>query len=114
REQIHSNFIGQHVENGGAHVTQTLNQLDKFFEGHGASLAPARALAEVAALVQREATVLAYIDGFWLCFWFAIAALLVLGLMTRPPPGPFTPEPFGLAKAFLRKCGVEISASARR
>jgi hypothetical protein len=34
--------------------------------------------------------------------------------MTRAPPGPFTPESFGIAKAFLRKCGVETSATARR
>jgi MFS transporter, DHA2 family, multidrug resistance protein len=114
REQIHSNFIGQHVENGGAHVAQALNQLGNFFAGHGASLAPARALGELAALVQREANVLAYIDGFWLCFWLAIAGLLAIGLMTRAPPGPFTPESFGVAKFILRKCGVEISTTARR
>jgi DHA2 family multidrug resistance protein len=28
--------------------------------------------------------------------------------MVRAPPGPFTPEPFGVAKAFLRKCGVAV------
>ena len=60
------------------------------------------------ALVQREANVLAYIDAFWLCFWLAILALFLVSLMTRAPPGPFTPEPFGVAKAFLRKCGADI------
>jgi DHA2 family multidrug resistance protein len=114
REQIHSNFVGQHVETGGAHVTQTLNQLTNFFASHGASLAPGRALGELASLVEREANVLAYIDGFWLCFWFAIAGLLVISLMIPAPRGPFTPEPFGVAKAFLRKCGVGVSANARR
>ncbi len=108
REQIHSNFLGQHVENGAADVTQRLNQLSSFFAGHGVSLAPARALGTLAALVQREANVLAYIDGFWLCFWLAIAGLLVISLMTRAPSGPFTPEPFGVAKAFLRKCNQAI------
>jgi DHA2 family multidrug resistance protein len=109
REQVHSNFIGQHVENGGADVTQTLNRLGNFFASHGVSIAPARALGTLAALVQREANVLAYIDGFWLCFYFAIAGLLVISLMTSAPPGPFTPEPFGAAKAVLRKCGVAVS-----
>jgi DHA2 family multidrug resistance protein len=108
REQIHSNFLGQHVENGGVDVMQMLGRLGNFFAGHGASLAPGRALSTLAALVQREANVLAYIDGFWLCFWLAIAGLLVISLMIPAPPGPFKPEPFGVAKAFLRKCGAAV------
>jgi hypothetical protein len=36
-------------------------------------------------------------------------ALRVVALMTRAPPGPFTPEPFGAARAVLRKCGVAVS-----
>jgi DHA2 family multidrug resistance protein len=108
REQIHSNYLGQHVENGSFDVTHLLNQLGNLFANHGLSLAPGRAIGTLAALVQREANVLAYIDGFWLCFWFAIAALLVVSLMTRAPPGPFTPEPFGAAKAVLRKCNEAI------
>jgi DHA2 family multidrug resistance protein len=59
--------------------------------------------------VQREANVLAYIDGFWLCFWLALAGLGVIALITRAPPGPFTPAPFGFAKMLLRKCGVQVS-----
>jgi MFS transporter, DHA2 family, multidrug resistance protein len=108
REQVHSNFLGQHVENGSIDVTHVLHQLAQGFASHGAASAPARALGTLAALVQRESNVLAYIDGFWLCFWFAILALLVVSLMTHAPPGPFTPEPFGLAKAFLRKCGTNV------
>jgi DHA2 family multidrug resistance protein len=68
-------------------------------------LAQGRAVGTLAALVQREANVLAYIDGFWLCFWLAILALLLVSLMTRAPPGPFTPAPFVVAKAVL--CKVE-------
>jgi MFS transporter, DHA2 family, multidrug resistance protein len=108
REQIHSNFLGQHVENGSVDVTHILQQLAQDLASHDASIAPARALKILAGLVQREANVLAYIDGFWLCFWFAILALLLVSLMTRAPPGPFTPEPFGVAKALLRKCGVDV------
>jgi MFS transporter, DHA2 family, multidrug resistance protein len=108
REQVHSNFLGQHVENGSVNVAHMLQQLAQGFASHGASIAPARALGTLAALVQRESNVLAYIDGFWLCFWFAILALLVVSLMTHAPPGPFTPEPFGIPKAFLRKCGAKV------
>ena len=108
REQIHSNFLGQHVENGSADVTQILQQLSNSFVDRGASAAPARALETLAGLVQREANVLAYIDGFWLCFWLAMLALVLTALITRAPPGPFTPAPFKVAKAVLRKCGVAV------
>jgi DHA2 family multidrug resistance protein len=110
REQIHSNYLGQHVENGSFNVNRLLEQLTQSFAGHAASVAPARAMGTLAALVQREANVLAYIDGFWLCFWLATLALLLVSLMTGAPPGPFTPEPFGVAKAFLRKCGAKCAS----
>jgi DHA2 family multidrug resistance protein len=108
REQVHSNFLGLHVENGGFDVTRMLKQLADGFAAHGASTAAARALGTLSAEVQREANVLAYIDGFWLCFWLAMVALAFVSLITRAPPGPFTPAPFAVAKAFLRKCGVAI------
>jgi DHA2 family multidrug resistance protein len=103
REQIHSNFLGQHLENGAADVSRMLKDLAAGFAGRGASLAPGRAVGELAALVQREANVLAYIDAFWLTFWIAIAALGVAAMMTRAPPGPFTPAPFGAAHALMRR-----------
>jgi MFS transporter, DHA2 family, multidrug resistance protein len=38
-----------------------------------------------------------------------VAALGLVALITRAPPGPFTPAPFGFAKSVLRKCGVSVS-----
>jgi DHA2 family multidrug resistance protein len=105
REQIHSNFIGQHLENGSADVTKILKQLSEGFASHGAATASARAVGSLSALVQREANVLAYIDGFWLTFWLAIAALGFVALMTRAPPGPFTPAPLGVTQALMRRFG---------
>jgi MFS transporter, DHA2 family, multidrug resistance protein len=93
REQIHSNFLGQHIENGSADVSRILKQLSASFASHGVGSAPARALDSLAALVQRESNVLAYIDGFWLTFWIAIIALGLVSLITRAPPGPFTAVP---------------------
>jgi DHA2 family multidrug resistance protein len=109
REQVHSFYIGQHVLNGDIDVTRTLKQLADYFAAHGTGSAQARAVGTLAGFVQREANVLAYIDGFWLCFWLAIAALGFIALITRAPPGPFTPAPFGFAKTVLRKCGVQVS-----
>jgi DHA2 family multidrug resistance protein len=108
REQVHSNFLGLHIENGSVDVTRMLQRLSEGFAGHGASSAAARALGTLSAGVQREANVLAYIDGFWLCFWLAMAGLACVSLITRAPPGPFTPEPFGAAKAVMRKCGLTV------
>jgi DHA2 family multidrug resistance protein len=105
REQIHSNFIGQHLENGSADVTKILKQLSEGFASHGAATASARAVGSLSALVQREANVLAYIDGFWLTFWLAIIALGFVALMTRAPPGPFTPAPLGVTQALMRRFG---------
>jgi len=106
REQIHSNYLGQHLENGSADVTRILRQLSESFAGHGAAIAPARALGSLSALVQRESNVLAYIDGFWLTVWLAIAALGFVALITRAPPGPFTPAPFGAARALMQRFGL--------
>jgi MFS transporter, DHA2 family, multidrug resistance protein len=103
REQIHSNFLGQHLANGSADVARVLKQLSESFASHGAATAPARALGSLSALVQRESNVLAYIDGFWLTFWIAIVALGFVILITRAPPGPFTPAPFGVAQALMRR-----------
>jgi DHA2 family multidrug resistance protein len=70
-----------------------LKQLSAGFASHGEAGAPARALASLAALVQREANVLSYIDGFWLTFWVAILGIIFVIPMTRAPQGPFTPVP---------------------
>jgi DHA2 family multidrug resistance protein len=48
-------------------------------------------LGSLSAIVQREANTLAYIDGFWLTVWFAIAGLVLVALIGRSPAGPFTP-----------------------
>jgi DHA2 family multidrug resistance protein len=106
REQIHSNYIGQHVVNGGADVTQVLKHLSEGFAGHGAGAAAARALGTLSSLVAREANVLAYIDGFWLTFWIAMVALGLTALITRAKPGPFTPVPLGVAHALMRRLGL--------
>jgi len=75
----------------------------------GEEIASARALGTLSARVAREANVLAYIDGFWLCFWLAIAALALMVPITRAPPGPLTPAPLGVAKALMWRFGLSVS-----
>jgi MFS transporter, DHA2 family, multidrug resistance protein len=103
REQIHSNFIGQHLDSGSTGVVRMLRQLSDHFAGAGTATAPARAVGSLSALVARESNVLAYIDGFWLTFWIAILALGLVAFITRAPPGPFTPAPFGVVQALMQR-----------
>ena len=42
REQIHSNYLGSHIENGAVDVTRLLQKLTNFFASHGVGSAPAR------------------------------------------------------------------------
>jgi MFS transporter, DHA2 family, multidrug resistance protein len=105
REQIHSNYLGQHLANGSYDVDRVLKQLSDSFAGHGAAISPARAVATLSALVQREANVLAYLDGFWLTFWIAIVALGFVALITRATPGPLTPVPFATPRSLMQRLG---------
>lgn len=109
REQIHSNYLGQHVQNGDVDVVNLLKRLAGEFSGHGMGAAMGRAVGTLAALVQREANTLAYIDGFWLCFWLAILALVLVALITRAPQGPLSPATPGFVKNLMRKIGVAVT-----
>jgi DHA2 family multidrug resistance protein len=92
REQIHSNYLGQHIVMGDASVVQRLAELKAHFSPAGAGLSSIRGVSALASSVQKEANILAYIDGFWLTFFAALLGLLLVALMTAPPPGPFTPQ----------------------
>lgn len=92
REQVHSNLLGLHVASGDADVSGLLAKLNALFGHHGEGLALARSVGTLSSMVQRQANTLAYIDGFWLTFWFAIAALVCVSLIGQAPAGPFTPR----------------------
>jgi DHA2 family multidrug resistance protein len=92
REQTHSNLLGQHVGSGDADVTGILAKLTARFASHGEGLAQSRAVGTLAGTVAREANTLAYIDGFQLTIWFAIAGLICVAMIGRAPKGPFTPK----------------------
>ena len=88
---MHSNLLGQHIRNGDATVAQAISSLASRFSGYDVALSYERALSTLAASVQRQANVLAYLDGFWLTFWVAIAGLAAVVLMKASPAGPFKP-----------------------
>jgi DHA2 family multidrug resistance protein len=93
REQVHSNLTGQHLSVGsdiGERVIAAFSNL--FGDRPGALGSPAsQGLGAVGRVVQREAYVLAYIDGFWIVAWTLAATLALVLLLRRPPPNPLTP-----------------------
>src|SRR5580698_7509485 len=94
REQIHSNYLGQHVASGYMTASHVIDQLSAQLAARGHAAAPARAIASLASMVERESIVLAYIDGFWLTFWFSVFGILFVSLIGTPPSVRFVPVPF--------------------
>lgn len=93
REQLHSYLLGLHLPAGGTDVTRALHAFTAPFLGDGSSAtaSAARGTLGLSAMVAREANTLAYIDGFQLTFWAAVAGILLVALMGRSPQGPLTP-----------------------
>ena len=88
REQVHSNLLGLHVNRGGSHVIQSIAERTAVFLPDDGVLARGRALTSLAGSVQREANVLAFIDGFTLTFIVALLGILAAAAMRPAPPHP--------------------------
>jgi DHA2 family multidrug resistance protein len=93
REQIHSNFTGQHLTIGSDATDRAITAFSSPFANRAVGLGNAtnQSISTIGSLVQREAYVLSYIDGFWIIAWVLAAALLLLLLLRPPPPNPLTP-----------------------
>ncbi|MGO7485220.1 MFS transporter [Rhizobium ruizarguesonis] len=91
REQLHSNLTGLHLTGTTPGWNSMLAHLGSGSSAGSASPdAVKRGLGLLATTVQREANVLAYIDGYWITFVAAIAGLVVVSLMAPSPPHPLT------------------------
>jgi len=97
REQTYSNLIGQHVISGSPTTEGLAAQLAAPFSTRASGLGDAtvQGYGVLAALVQRESYVLAYIDAFWLVAWVSFSGTLLLLFLRRPPPNPLTPPLIG-------------------
>jgi DHA2 family multidrug resistance protein len=93
REQMHSHLIGLHLIAGSDNVDRVVTQFSGPFNDRptGSGDVVGQGLRAIANLVQREAYVLAYIDGFWVVAWVLAAGLLLVLLLRSPPPNPMTP-----------------------
>ena len=94
REQVYSYLTGLPVAIGTDSTERAITQFSSPFTERavGAGDPTGQGLAMMARLVQREAYVLAYIDGFWVIAWVSVVALLLLLLLRPPPPNPLIPS----------------------
>jgi MFS transporter, DHA2 family, multidrug resistance protein len=94
REQVYSNLIGLHVTTGSLFTDQRLQEYARAVMGRsiGQPEADARGTTLLAQAVQKQAFVLAYVDGFMI-LGFAVIGVLLLMLILRNPKPP--PKPAG-------------------
>ncbi|WP_291961983.1 MFS transporter, partial [Chelatococcus sp.] len=94
REQLHSYLLGLHVPASSAAVTARVERLASHFAGAGGSaeLSRERGVAALADIVSQNANVLAYIDGFRISFWGALAGIAVVAMLGAAPHGPLNPS----------------------
>ncbi len=93
REQTYSNLIGLHVSGGSAATEGIATQLAAPFGSRPTGLGDpaAQGFGALAAMVQREAYVLSYIDAFWLIAWVSLAGIVLILFLRQSPPNPLTP-----------------------
>ncbi len=93
QEQVYSNLIGLHVTAGSLLTDQRLYDNARAVAGRSVDQVEANARATVllARSVQRQAYVLAFIDGFMIIGFAAIGALLLMLMLRAPPAQPGAP-----------------------
>jgi hypothetical protein len=116
REQIYSNLIGQHVAVGTWLTSERLLNYAQLVKGRsiGQVDANARATALLADAVQKQAYVLAFIDGF-MVLGFAVIGVLSLMLLLRTPPaqgGPTAEQ--SISKLLYPRCSPVHAGSGER
>jgi DHA2 family multidrug resistance protein len=89
RTQTHLNYLAPRLSQANPAFQSMLHATTKAMESHGASssLATQQAYALIANTVQRQATMLAYIDNFWLLGLSIMAMIPVVFLMRKGKPG---------------------------
>ena len=80
RAQIHQNHLVAHITPGNVHVIRVLRGLKANFVVHGIDgvTASRKALAAVYGMVQQHATMLAFVEAFWI---MAVVFLLMLAFL---------------------------------
>jgi len=87
REQLHSNLLGLHIQQGNWINDAALKQLTAglYAKSSGLHDATGRAIGLIGARVRLQAYTLTFIDGFHLVAWACVAALLLIALLRKSP-----------------------------
>jgi DHA2 family multidrug resistance protein len=87
REQLHSNLLGLHVQQGSWLDDAAIKQLTAglYAKSSGLPAATGRAVGLISARVRLQAYTLTLIDGFYLIAWACVAALLLVALLKKSP-----------------------------
>lgn len=87
REQLHSNLLGLHVQQGNWINDAAVRQLTAglYAKSSGIPAATGRAVSLIGARVRLQAYTLTFIDGFHLVAWACVAALLLTALLRKSP-----------------------------
>jgi DHA2 family multidrug resistance protein len=105
REQLHSNLLGLHVQQGTSLTDASIRQLAAglYAKSSGLSAATGRAVGLISGRVRLQAYTLTFIDGFHLIAWACLIALLLIALLKKAPlqygelgfPEEAAPDPQG-------------------
>jgi MFS transporter, DHA2 family, multidrug resistance protein len=89
RSQVHLNDLSRNLTPGNPALRSLVQGATHAMQAHGASAAFAtrQAYALIEGTVQREATMLAYIDDFRLLAWAIMAMIPIVFLMKKGKPG---------------------------
>ena len=87
REQLHSNLLGLHVQQGNWINDAAVKQLTAglYAKSSGLPAATGRAIGLISARVRLQAYTLTFVDGFHLVAWACVAALLLIALLRKSP-----------------------------
>ncbi len=87
REQLHSNLLGLHVQQGNWLDDTSIRQLSAGLYGKSSGIAAAtgRAVGLIGARLRLQAYSLTIIDGFYLVAWVCVAALVLIALLRKAP-----------------------------
>jgi DHA2 family multidrug resistance protein len=77
REQFHQNRLVEQVVPSSAQYQNTLQQVTSYFAAHGSSLAQAhgQAIQWIGQQVQAQASLLSYMDAFWVLMLISLSAV---------------------------------------
>jgi DHA2 family multidrug resistance protein len=89
RTQVHSNYLSSHLSASNPAFQSMMQGATQAMRTHGASAAYAtqQAYALIEGTVQRQATMLAYIDDFRFLAWAILAMIPMVFLMKKGRPG---------------------------